>query len=100
MIERTRIAIQCLFHANFYADAQNLIEELFILVLFCLHSNTYITLLISLHPNTYIILLFSLHLIYRKNRPSDILSNTNPDDALLTDAHFCKATEMLCRKQV
>ena len=61
LIERTRIAIQCLFHANFYADAQNLIEELFILVLFCLHPNTYITLLISLHPNTYIILLFSLH---------------------------------------
>ena len=53
LIERTRIAIQCLFHANFYADAQNLIEELFILVLFCLHPNTYITLLISLHPNTY-----------------------------------------------
>ena len=42
--------------ANFYADAKNLIEELFILVLFCLHPNTYITLLISLHPNTYITL--------------------------------------------
>ena len=61
LIERIRIVIQYLFHANFYADAQSLIEELFKLVLFSLHPNTYITLLFSLHPNTYIILLFSLH---------------------------------------
>ena len=62
-----------ILYANFYADAQNLVEEFFKEIRIIFHANLQIALLSTFHANLQIALLGTFH--------------TNPDITLLSTFH-------------